>query len=229
MPHSLPELVYTRSVSHRALPTVLLVKCIWKSLDNQRQTEDNLGMGMFKKTPEEKEALIQVIADTQKINEAKLSQVQDKTEAKAREKAALSGFSVTDAVYVFKCLPNDDEKGTLNMPFGAIFPDRVAKFQKRWTGNVNEEIPIKNVSSVEVSKGLLPTVTVYASGNNMTFKVGVEASKIASTIRELISQGTSNQTSIDPVAQVEKLAQLLEKDLITREEFDKKKREILGL
>jgi len=188
-----------------------------------------MGTGIFKKTPQEKAELIKVVAETQKKNEAKLSQVQDKTEGKAREKAALSGFNVTDAVYVFKCLPNDDEKGTLNMPFGAIFPDRVVKFQKRWTGNVNEEIPMKNVSSVEVSKGLLPTVTVYASGNNMTFKVGVEASKIASTIRELISQGTSNQTSIDPIAQVEKLAQLLEKDLITREEFDKKKREILGL
>jgi hypothetical protein len=63
----------------------------------------------------------------------------------------------------------------------------------------------------------------------MTFKVGVEAAKIAATLRELISKGTGNQTIIDPVAQVEKLAQLLEKDLITRDEFDKKKREILGL
>ena len=205
------------------------MKCIWKSLDNQRQTEDNLGMGIFKKTPEEKEALIQVIADTQKINEAKLSQVQDKTEAKAREKAALSGFNVTDAVYVFKCLPNDDEKGTLNMPFGAVFPDRVVKFQKRWTGNVNEEIPMKNVSSVEVSKGLLPTVTVYASGNNISFKVGVEASKVASTIRELIGKNSSVQTTLDPVSQVEKLSLLLEKGLLTREEFDAKKKEILGL
>ena len=186
-------------------------------------------MGIFKKTPEEKAAIIQAVAEAQKKNASKLSQVQDKTEGKAREKAALSGFDVTAAIYVFKCLPNDDEKGTVNMPFGAIFPDRVAKFQKRWTGNVNEEIPIKNVSSVEVSKGLLPTVTVYASGNNMTFKVGVEASKIATTIRELISQGSSGQAVIDPVVQVEKLAQLLEKDLITREEFDKKKREILGL
>ena len=186
-------------------------------------------MGIFKKTPEEKAALIQVVAETQKINEAKLSQVQDKTEAKAREKAALSGFNVTDAVYVFKCLPNDDEKGTLNMPFGAVFPDRVVKFQKRWTGNVNEEIPMKNVSSVEVSKGLLPTVTVYASGNNISFKVGVEASKVASTIRELIGKNSSVQTTLDPVSQVEKLSLLLEKGLLTREEFDAKKKEILGL
>jgi hypothetical protein len=186
-------------------------------------------MGIFKKTPEEKAVLIQAVAEAQKKNEAKLSGVQDKSEGKAREKAALSGFDVTGAVYVFKCLPNDDEKGTINMPFGAIFADRVVKFQKRWTGTVNEEIPIKNVSSVEVSKGLLPKVTVYASGNNMTFKVGVEATKIASTIRDLISTGTGNQTIIDPVAQVEKLAGLLDRGLLTKSEFEIKKKEILGL
>jgi hypothetical protein len=186
-------------------------------------------MGIFKKTPEQKAEMIKAVGEIEKKHEEKLSKVQDKSEDKAREKAALSGFNVTDAVYVFKCLPNDDEKGTINMPFGAIFTDRVVKFQKRWTGNVNEEIPVKSITSVEVSKGILPTVTVYASGNNMTFKVGVEAAKIAATLRELISKGTGNQTTIDPVAQVEKLAQLLEKDLITRDEFDKKKREILGL
>ncbi|CAB4694630.1 unannotated protein [freshwater metagenome] len=186
-------------------------------------------MGIFKKTPEEKAEVLQAVGEKQRKKEERLSEVQDKSEGKAREKATLSGFNVTEAIYVFKCLPNDDEKGTLNMPFGAIFNDRVAKFQKRWTGNVNEEIPVKNITSVEISKGILPTVTVYASGNTMTFKVGVEATKIASTVRELISKGTANQTIIDPVAQVEKLAQLLEKDLITRDEFDKKKREILGL
>ena len=186
-------------------------------------------MGIFKKTPEEKAELIKVKGEIAKKHEENLSKVQDKSEGKAREKAALKGFHVSDAIYVFKCLPNDDEKGTVNMPFGAIFPDRVVKFQKRWTGTVNEEIPIKNVSSVEVSKGLLPTVTVYASGNNMTFKVGVEATKIASTIRDLISTGTGNQTIIDPVAQVEKLAGLLDRGLLTKSEFEIKKKEILGL
>ena len=177
-------------------------------------------MGIFKKTPEEKAQLIEAAGERQKIREENLAKSQGKEEIKAREKAA---------IYVFKCLPNDDEKGTLNMPFGAVFADRVVKFQKRWTGNVNEEIPMKNISSVEVSKGILPTVTVYASGNNISFKVGVEASKVASTIRELIGKGSSVQTALDPVSQVEKLSLLLEKGLLTREEFDAKKKEILGL
>lgn len=92
-----------------------------------------------------------------------------------------------------------------------------------------EEISLKSVTSVEVSKGLLPTVTVYASGNTITFKVGVEAQKIASTVRELLPKASGGAAAIDPVAQVEKLAQLLEKGLLTKEEFEKKKKELLGL
>ena len=186
-------------------------------------------MGLFKKTDEEKAERQQKINEANQKKEERLTQVQDKSEKKAREKAAKSGFSVEEAVYVFSCLPNDDEKGSINMPFGAVFSDRVVKFQKRWTGDVVEEISLKNVTSVEISKGLLPTVTVYASGNNITFKVGVEAQKIAATIRELIPKSSSGTTSLDPVSQVEKLAQLLEKGLLTKEEFDKKKNEILGL
>ena len=186
-------------------------------------------MGIFKKTDEEKAKILEQVGEINKAKAENLQKVQDKEEKKAREKAALSGFNVDEALYVFKCLPNDDEKGTLNFPIGAVFPDRVVKFQKRWTGNVLEETPIKSISSVEVSKGLLPTVTVYASANSISFKVGVEAAKIASTIREIAATSSGSNASIDPVAQVEKLANLLEKGLLTREEFDSKKKEILGL
>lgn len=185
-------------------------------------------MGLFKKSDEEKVEKQQKINDLILKRKEKLSETQDKSERKAREKAAKSGFDVDDAMYVFSCLPNDDEKGTINMPFGAVFTDRVVKFQKRWTGNVIEEISLKSVTSVEVSKGLLPTVTVYASGNTITFKVGVEAQKIASTVRELLPKA-AGVAAIDPVAQVEKLAHLLEKGLLTKDEFEKKKKELLGL
>lgn len=186
-------------------------------------------MGLFKKTPEEKAKLLERAEEQQRAKAENLQRIQGKEETKAREKASISGFAVDEALYVFRCLPNDDEKGTLNFPFGAIFPDRVVKFQKRWTGNVIEETPIKNITSVEVSKGLLPTVTVYASANSITFKVGVEASKIASIIRELTASSVGKFNQVDPVTQVEKLAELMDKGLLTREEFETKKKEILGL
>jgi uncharacterized FlaG/YvyC family protein len=183
-------------------------------------------MGLFKKSDEEKAEKQQKIDE---LNQKRQADSQDKSERKAREKAAKSGFDVNDAMYVFTCLPNDDEKGTLQFPFGAVFTDRVVKFQKRWTGNVIEEISMKSVTSVEITKGLLPTVIIYASGNNITFKVGVEAEKIASTIRGLLPKAAGGAAVNDPVTQVEKLAQLLEKGLLTKEEFEKKKRELLGL
>lgn len=188
-----------------------------------------LGMGIFKKTDEEKAEKQEKLDDFRQKRQERLAKSHDKEENKAREKARKSGFSIDDATYVFTCLPNDDEKGTLNLPIGAVFIDRVVKFQKRWTGNAIEEISLKSVTSVEVSKGLLPTVTVYASGNTITYKVGVEAQKIASTIRELLPKAIGGAAAIDPVVQVEKLAQLLEKGLLTREEFEKKKKDLLGL
>lgn len=186
-------------------------------------------MGLFKKTDEEKAKKQDKLDDIYRKQQEQLTKSQDKEESKAREKARKYGFKVDDAAYVFSCLPNDDEKGTINFPIGAVFIDRVVKFQKRWTGDVVEEISLKSVTSVEVSKGLLPTVTVYASGNTITFKVGVEAQKIASTVRELLPKASVGAAAIDPVAQVEKLAQLLEKGLLTKEEFEKKKKELLGL
>ena len=186
-------------------------------------------MGLFKKTDEEKAEKQEKINELNQKRQEKLAKAQDKSEIKARERAAKSGFDVNEATYVFSCLPNDDEKGTMNMPFGAVFTDRVVKFQKRWTGNVIEEISLKSITSVEISKGFLPTVTIYASGNTITFKVGVEAEKIASTVRELLPKTAGGASVIDPVAQVEKLAQLLEKGLLTKEEFEKKKKELLGL
>lgn len=186
-------------------------------------------MGLFKKTDEQKVERQQKVDELRLKQQERLAKSQDKEEIKAREKARKSGFNVDEATYVFSCLQNDDEKGTLNFPIGAVFIDRVVKFQKRWTGNAIEEISLKSVTSVEVSKGLLPTVTVYASGNTITFKVGVEAQKIAATVRELLPKATGGATAIDPVVQVEKLAQLLEKGLLTKEEFEKKKKEYLGL
>ena len=43
------------------------------------------------------------------------------------------------------------------------------------------------------------------------------------------SSGSVMINAIDPVEQLTKLAALLEKGLVTQEEFDKKKKELLGL
>lgn len=159
----------------------------------------------------------------------------NKSELKARAKAQKNGLDVSSAVMVFTCLAGDDESPFSTL-FGIIYPDRVVKWQKRMMGINSEEIPMKNVTSVEVSGGLLKTVKVYASGNTISFKVGVEADLAAQTIRDQVSKSSdkSNEENIAPptsndiVSQLEKLVALLEKGYLTQEEYDKQKQQLLN-
>lgn len=155
-------------------------------------------------------------------------------ESKARAKAAKKGFEVQDAIYVMEAMyPKDDQsKMNLNMPLVAIFKDKVVQSRKSILGASIEEIPMKNISSVEISSGLIPTVNVYTSGNTLTFRTDVlQGPRFVEVLREcLANRGDSAQSSsISDVEQLEKLAALLEKGLLTQEEFDKKKQQILGL
>jgi hypothetical protein len=127
---------------------------------------------------------------------------------------------------------DDDAKMNLNMPLVAIFKDKVVQTRKSILNSSLEEIPMKNISSVEISMGLIPTVNVYTSGNTLTFRTDVlQGPKFVEVLRECLanrSEGQSLSSSSD-VDQIEKLAGLMERGLITREEFDKKKQQILGI
>lgn len=178
-------------------------------------------MGIFdKKTDEEKLA--------KKLEGLKTA------EQKARGKAVKKGFNVESALYVMEAMypKDDDAKMNLNMPLVAIFEDKVVQSRKSILGSSLEEIPMKNISSVEITSGLIPTVNVYTSGNTLTFRTDVlQGPRFVELLRECLSKrsiGKSSPGSSD-VEQLEKLATLLEKGLITRKEFDGKKQEILGL
>ena len=86
-------------------------------------------MGIFKKTETEKAERQQKVDEINQKKQEKLAEVQDKSEKKAREKAALSGFNVTEAIYVFSCLPNDDEKGLLICPLEQYFQTEWRSFK----------------------------------------------------------------------------------------------------
>jgi len=154
-------------------------------------------------------------------------------EVKARGKAAKKGFNVDGAIYVMEAMypKDDDAKMNLNMPLVAIFEDKVVQTRKSILNSSLEEIPMKNISSVEISMGLIPTINVYTSGNTLTFRTDVlQGPKFVDVLRECLSNRTDSKpiSSISEVEQLEKFASLMEKGLITREEFDKKKQQILG-
>ncbi len=155
-------------------------------------------------------------------------------ETKARAKAARKGFNVEGAIFVMEAMyPKDDESTmNLNMPLVAIFPDKVVQSRKAIVNSSLEEIPMKNISSVEITSGLMPVVNVYTSGNTLTFRTDVlQGPRFVEVLRECLAkrgEGTS-PGGISDVEQLEKLAVLLEKGILTQDEFDKKKKQILDL
>ena len=152
-------------------------------------------------------------------------------EERARAKAIKKGFNVEGALYVIEAMypKDDDSKLNLNMPLVAIFENRVVQSRKSILGSSVEEIPMKNISSVEITSGLIPTVNVYASGNTLTFRTDVlQGPQFVELLRKFLADRPTSNSSLSGVEELERLAVLLDKGLITKEDFEKKKREILG-
>ena len=170
-------------------------------------------------------------SDEEKL-EKKLAAIKT-AETKARAKAAKKGFDVTGALYVMEAMyPNEDSNMNLNMPLVAIFEDKVVQSRKAILNSSLEEIPMKNISSVEISSGLIPTVNVYTSGNTLTFRTDVlQGPRFVEVLRDCLSKRSDSRPTggISDVEQLEKLVSLLEKGILTQEEFDKKKKQILDL
>lgn len=172
-----------------------------------------------------------------RTDEEKLAKRQEglvAAEEKARGKAAKKGFNVEGALYVMEAMypKDDDAKMNLNMPLVAIFEDKVVQSRKSILGSSIEEIPMKNISSVEITTGLIPTVNVFTSGNTLTFRTDVlQGPRFVEVLRECLSNrpASNSNSGLSEAEQLEKLAALLEKGLLTREEFENKKQQILGL
>ena len=162
----------------------------------------------------------------------RLAQI-EKMEAKVRVKAETKGFDVSKAVYVLQAfVPKEDQGKVFSRPFVAIFDDRVVQVRKSFFGPSDEEIPISRISSVSITSGLMPVVSVYTSGNTMVFETDVlQGPRFVEVLKGLMpkeSKSTAKSGSSD-VEQIEKLAALLEKGHITKAEFTAKKKQILGL
>jgi hypothetical protein len=177
-------------------------------------------MSMFKtKSPEEKQA-----AQDKKVEKAQGALT--KEVEKCLGIAQSWGVDVAGAVFACR---SSDLDGGMKMPVIVIHPDRVVKYQKRMMGVNAETIPFKNISSVELTAGLIPRVKIYATGNTMDFPTGT-AKGFVDTLHSLMDGSTSapSAPASDPIEQLERLGSLLEKGLLTQEEFDKKKADLLA-
>jgi hypothetical protein len=171
-------------------------------------------------------------SDKNVANANLLAQI-EKMEGKVRVKAEAKGFDVSEAVYVLEAMfPKEGDTYKFSRPFVAIYNDKVVQMRKSFFNPSNEEVPLERISSVEITAGLMPSVNVYTNGNVLTFRTDVlQGPRFVEVLKGLLGKrgsSKSNQGSSD-VEQLEKLAALLEKGHLTKSEFNKKKKEILGL
>ena len=106
--------------------------------------------------------------------------------------------------------------------------------------NTTEDFPMDKVSSVQWSSGMvMGSVTIFASGNKSEIKnVNKDDGKeMVDKIRHRISapaspapppSTTTDVLQADPMEQLKKLAELRDAGVVTPEEFETKKAELLG-
>lgn len=100
-----------------------------------------------------------------------------------------------------------------------------------------EDFPIDKVSSVQWTSGILTgDIVIFASGNKSEIK-GVnkdDGRQIVDRIRHRLSaapaapHATTATTSPDPIEQIRKLGELRDADILTHDEFEAKKVELLS-
>lgn len=124
-------------------------------------------------------------------------------------------------------------KDTLRNGVLIATPDRIFFYGKRTFGYDSESFPFSNISSVETGKGLMgKTVTFFASGNKINMKYINEGNydlfiQIAQS--KIGKKTSSTESSVDPIEQLKKLAELKDAGIITEEEFSAKKKQVLGI
>lgn len=117
---------------------------------------------------------------------------------------------------------------------------RFVFFRKGTLSTKMEPYPISKISSVEARKGLMMfKLKVFTSGDDLelTLVGNKDASQaLANRMQQALHQTPERVTSTvpppegapDPMEQIERLGKLLEGGLLTKEEFDAKKAELLA-
>lgn len=96
------------------------------------------------------------------------------------------------------------------------------------------DIPLDSISSISLTLGLLSGVSVASSSGRITFLFLIERDKIYNVISDYIIERQSHnskqkETNTDNFDELKKYKGLLDSGVITQEEFDAKKKQILGL
>jgi len=112
---------------------------------------------------------------------------------------------------------------------------RLVFFAKKITGFELEVFPYSNISSIEMSKGIMGhSMSFFASGNKAKMKWIKEENKgdvqkFVEYVKENIGKKSSSENSSSDIAdQIKKLADLRQKGILSEDEFQSKKTQLLS-
>jgi len=118
---------------------------------------------------------------------------------------------------------------------------RLVFFAKKLTGYDLESFPYDHISSIEMGKSMMGHhITLFASGNKVAMKwidKKQDVSGFVATVRGRMKGGAGAGdgapapavAELDAADQIRKLAELRDTGILTEEEFQTKKAQILGL
>lgn len=129
--------------------------------------------------------------------------------------------------------------GTSTVRNGALFAtnNRLMFYAKKMFGFDMEIFPYENISSIEIGKGLMGyKISFYASGNKVKVKwinkgdvkalVEYVKTRIGKNAASSIATGMT--VSEDIPTQIAKLAQLMQQGILSQDEYETKKRQLLA-
>lgn len=107
-------------------------------------------------------------------------------------------------------------------------------------GHVTEDYLLSRISTINLDSGLMGgTIKVVASGNDLIMKCGLTDQNPAEFVKNVKMQmagggqkpepKNNGDQVVDVADQIQKLAALKEQGILTEEEFDAKKKQLLGV
>lgn len=145
----------------------------------------------------------------------------------------------------------DDEKvlelarGTYGSRVGLIVltDQRILFYNEGWTGSINQDLPLRECRSVAVGSGVLySSVLIQARDNSVAISkvIKEDAARIVKAARKQLHLVKTPQSAIQtqglidaaatksPMEQLKQLGELRDAGIVTQEEFEAKKTELLG-
>ena len=206
---------------------------MFKSLKSKAQDEDWMGKAKA--------------AATQATATAQQAAGQATAQAKQRDEATLEKTGPLPEGALWRGVSHDAGRNSIV----TLFPDRIERTKPTsrmsLTGMLAggpedvEVIPMKSISSVQARRGAwYHDVTVFASGNTIVFSVdAADAEKLRGLIMDQVLGGSGHAAAPAAAApaapsgdalieQIRKLGELRDAGILTPEEFESKKADLLG-